>query len=169
MIGGNKVKDENYGVLLNDVVKKLNEQGKTIATAESCTGGMIGSILTEVSGVSDIYMGGAVTYSNQAKMDMIGVKKETLDKFGAVSKETALEMAGGIRKVLNTSFGVSSTGVAGPTGGTPEKPVGLVYIAICGENIQEYKELRLEGTRQDVRCATCIEVLKLIYKYVGGN
>jgi nicotinamide-nucleotide amidase len=159
---------DNYEVLLSNVVEKLTQEGKTIATAESCTGGMIGSILTEVSGVSDIYMGGAVTYSNQAKMDMIGVKKETLDKFGAVSKETAIEMAGGIRKVLNTSFGISSTGIAGPTGGTPEKPVGLVYIAICGENALEYKELRLSGSRQDVRRATCMEVLKLIYKYVGG-
>jgi len=119
------------GVELEDVVGKLlSSSGKTIATAESCTGGQIGDRLTNVSGSSNYYKGSIVAYSNAIKETAIGVKKETLESDGAVSEKTALEMARGVREKLNTDIGLSTTGIAGPGGGTEEKPVGLVYIGI---------------------------------------
>ena len=119
------------GVELEDVVGRLLiKNRKTIATAESCTGGLIGDRLTNISGSSLYYKGGIVAYSNSVKEKTIGVKKETLDSAGSVSEETALEMARGIRNKLNADIGLSTTGIAGPKGGTKEKPVGLVYVAI---------------------------------------
>ena len=119
------------GVELEEVVGRLLiENRKTIATAESCTGGLIGDRLTNVSGSSLYYKGGIVAYSNGVKEKAIGVKRETLDSVGSVSEATALEMAKGIRNKLNADIGLSTTGIAGPKGGTKEKPVGLVYVAI---------------------------------------
>ena len=130
------------GVELEDVVGKLLiKNRKTIATAESCTGGLIGDRLTNISGSSLYYNGGIVAYSNPVKEKTIGVKKETLDSAGSVSEETALEMARGIRNKLNADIGLSTTGIAGPKGGTKEKPVGLVYIAISydsGEKVYRF-------------------------------
>ena len=130
------------GVELEDVVGRLlTENRKTIATAESCTGGLIGDRLTNISGSSLYYKGGIVAYSNSVKEKTIGVKKETLDSAGSVSEETALEMARGIRNKLNADIGLSTTGIAGPKGGTKEKPVGLVYIAISydsGEKVYRF-------------------------------
>lgn len=138
----------------------------TISTAESCTGGMLGTIFTEISGASDAYMGGAITYSNNAKMKIIGVSKETLDSVGAVSKETAMEMASGIKNTLITDIGVSATGIAGPTGGTLQKPVGLVYIGLSAGSVCQYRELRLRGDRHEIREQTCIEIMKMITEYI---
>ena len=130
------------GVELEDVVGRLLiKNRKTIATAESCTGGLIGDRLTNISGSSLYYKGRIVAYSNSVKEKTIGVKKETLDSAGSVSEETALEMARGIRNKLNADIGLSTTGVAGPKGGTKEKPVGLVYIAISydrGEKVYRF-------------------------------
>ena len=130
------------GVELEDVVGRLLiKNRKTIATAESCTGGLIGDRLTNISGSSLYYKGGIVAYSNSVKEKSIGVKKETLDSAGSVSEETALEMARGIRNKLNADIGLSTTGIAGPKGGTKEKPVGLVYIAISydrGEKVYRF-------------------------------
>jgi nicotinamide-nucleotide amidase len=130
------------GVEIEDVVGKLLiKNRKTIATAESCTGGLIGDRLTNISGSSLYYKGGIVAYSNSVKEKTIGVKKETLDSAGSVSEETALEMARGIRNKLNADIGLSTTGIAGPKGGTKEKPVGLVYIAISydrGEKVYRF-------------------------------
>jgi len=130
------------GVELEDVVGRLLiKNRKTIATAESCTGGLIGDRLTNISGSSLYYNGGIVAYSNPVKEKTIGVKKETLDSAGSVSEETALEMARGIRNKLNADIGLSTTGIAGPKGGTKEKPVGLVYIAISydrGEKVYRF-------------------------------
>ena len=129
-------------VELEDVVGKLlTENKKTIATAESCTGGLIGDRLTNISGSSLYYKGGIVAYSNSVKVKAIGVKRETLDSAGSVSEETALEMARGIRNKLNADIGLSTTGIAGPKGGTKEKPVGLVYVAITydrGEKVYRF-------------------------------
>ena len=130
------------GVELEDVVGRLLIRNrKTIATAESCTGGLIGDRLTNISGSSLYYKGGIVAYSNSVKEKTIGVKKETLDSAGSVSEDTALEMARGIRNKLNADIGLSTTGIAGPKGGTKEKPVGLVYIAISydsGEKVYRF-------------------------------
>ncbi len=121
------------------VGNKLMSCNITIAAAESCTGGLFGASLTDVPGISSVFDRSLVTYSNQAKMDELGVKAETLEKYGAVSEQTAIEMAEGVRLRAGTDIGVSVTGIAGPDGGTDEKPVGLVYIglslseAVCGE------------------------------------
>ena len=144
------------------IISKLIERNITISTAESCTGGSLGKIITSVPGVSSIYGYGFITYANEAKEKILGVKHETLEKYGAVSPGTALEMAIGARKVSGSDIAVSVTGIAGPGGGTPEKPVGLVYIAIADKSGAEYRKLNLSGNRDEVRAKTCDEVFRLI-------
>ncbi len=112
----------------------LKAQNKKLAVAESCTGGFISHQITSVSGSSEYYQGSVTSYSNEAKQNLLGVKAETLIKFGAVSEEVAREMAEGVKKVLNADYAVATTGIAGPTGGTEEKPVGTVWIAVAGPN-----------------------------------
>jgi len=120
---------------LEEVVGKLLlEKGKTIAVAESCTGGLIGAKLTNISGSSEYFERGVVTYSNQAKTQLLGVPPEIIEKYGAVSEEVAILMAEGVRGLAKTDYGLSATGIAGPKGGTPEKPVGTVYIGFAHEN-----------------------------------
>ena len=148
--------------MIESTIKYLIENQITIATAESCTGGLIGKTITDFPGVSDIYGEGYITYSNEAKIKNLGVKPETLDSFGAVSEQTAGEMADGVRKKSGAAIGVSSTGIAGPGGGTPDKPVGLVYIACSSENGCTVKKLLLSGTRDEVRKKTVSEVFTLI-------
>ena len=144
------------------IISKLVELNITISTAESCTGGSLGKIITSVSGVSSIYGYGFITYANEAKEKILGVKHETLEKYGAVSSETALEMALGARKVSESDIAVSVTGIAGPGGGTKEKPVGLVYIAIADKDGAEYRKLNLSGDRDAVREKTCGCIFELI-------
>ena len=144
----------------------LLKNNLTLSTAESCTGGLVSQTLTNIPGISKIFMGGAVTYSNEAKEEYLGVKKETLLKYGAVSRETAFEMAEGIRRRLKTDLGVSITGIAGPDGGTPEKPVGLVYIGLSSEQCTITKELRLLGNRSKIRTITALNVFDMIRRYV---
>ena len=119
--------------LVQVVADLLIEQGLTISAAESCTGGMFGAAMTDVPGISAVFDRSLVTYSNEAKMQELGVSADTLEKFGAVSEETAREMAEGVRQVSGTDIGVSVTGIAGPDGGTEEKPVGTVYYALAME------------------------------------
>jgi nicotinamide-nucleotide amidase len=111
---------------------KLN--GKTLAVAESCTGGYISHLITAVAGSSAYYKGSVTAYSNEIKMKLLGVEKSSLEEFGAVSETVAKEMATGVRKALQADFAVATTGIAGPDGGPPEKPVGTVWIAVAGEN-----------------------------------
>lgn len=114
------------------VIAALKHRGATLGTAESCTGGNISRLLTTVPGCSEVFMGGGVTYSNASKAILLDVQQQTLDQFGAVSEQTVQEMAEGIKKVLNCDFAVAVSGVAGPGGGTPDKPVGHVWIAVAG-------------------------------------
>ena len=140
-----------YGVDTGSIeatlVAKLREKGLTLSCAESCTGGLVAKRIVDIAGCSDVFAGGAVTYANDAKVRLIGVKQETLDRFGAVSEQTAAEMAEGIRKALGTDLGISTTGIAGPGGGTAEKPVGTVFVAIAGENGVKVKRLSLSPMR----------------------
>ena len=129
-IVGNNIYSYDNEELVEVVSRKLMEQGLTISCAESCTGGLFAAGLTDIAGISEVFARGIVTYSNRAKVEELGVKQETLEAFGAVSEETAREMAMGIRRVSGTDIGISVTGIAGPGGGTDEKPVGLVYIAL---------------------------------------
>lgn len=114
------------------VFRLLKEKNATLATAESCTGGLIGKMLTDLPGSSAIYLGGAVSYANDAKMQLLSVREQTLQKVGAVSDETVKEMAAGIRARLNSTYAVSISGVSGPSGGTPDKPIGTTWVAISG-------------------------------------
>lgn len=134
----------------------------TIATAESCTGGLLAGTLINYPGISSAFLEGVVTYTNEAKMKRIGVKLETLEKFGAVSHETAEEMARGIALSSGVNIGISTTGIAGPGGGTEEKPVGLVYIGIYINGIVKSKKLQLSGSREAVRNKTVREALNLL-------
>lgn len=158
-----RLKDNIYGegetTLEETVGKILVDKKLTISTAESCTGGMVASTLINYPGISEVFLEGAVTYSNEAKIKRLGVKKETLDKFGAVSKECAKEMAEGISKSAGTRIGVSTTGIAGPLGGTSEKPVGLVYIGLCIDGITKVKEFNFKANRQKVRTRTMMNAL----------
>ena len=112
----------------------LRKSGETLAVAESCTGGTLGGMLTDISGSSDYFWGGVISYDNSVKVGMLGVKQEDLEKYGAVSAVVAEQMAVGVRKQLSTTWGLSITGIAGPSGGTETKPVGLVYVGLAGEN-----------------------------------
>ena len=151
------------------IITQLIKNNITISTAESCTGGSLGKIITSFSGVSAIYGYGFITYANEAKENLLGVSHETLETHGAVSPECAREMAIGARRVSKSDIAVSVTGIAGPTGGTPEKPVGLVYIALADEKGAEVRKLNLSGTRDEVRAATCKEVFKLISEHLWGT
>ena len=133
------------------VVKKLKDAGMTVTTVESCTGGLLSGTLVDVSGASDVFYQGVVTYANEAKVRLVGVKEATLQAHGAVSEETAREMAEGGAKAANADAALAVTGIAGPDGGTVEKPVGLVYIG-CHVNGNTVIERNVfSGTRREVR------------------
>ena len=133
------------------VAKMLVENNLKIAVAESCTGGMVSASLINYPGISSVFMEGCVTYSNEAKMKSLGVKKETLDVYGAVSDKCAKEMASGVAARYNTNIGIATTGIAGPDGGTDEKPVGLVYFGIYINGKVISKKYVFNGDRQGVR------------------
>ena len=127
------------------LVKKLNELGQKVATAESCTGGQIGHLITETSGSSGYFRGGVIAYDNDIKADVLGVNREVLEAKGAVSKEVVTAMAQGARRVLGTDVGIAVSGIAGPTGGTPDKPVGLVHFAVSHPNGIEHRQKTFRG------------------------
>ena len=143
-----------------ELVAALRAAGASVSTAESCTGGLVAARITSVSGASEAFKYGAVTYCNEAKNKILGVKKETLDSFGAVSAETAEEMAAGVRKIMNAEIGVSVTGLAGPNGGEG-KPVGLVYVAVNSDNYSEVTENHFSGDRISVRNQAADKALEL--------
>lgn len=148
---GEYIYGEDESTLEDVVAKLLIDKNLKIAVAESCTGGMVSSVLINYSGISSVFMEGCVTYSNEAKIKRLGVKKETLEKFGAVSEETAIEMAEGIAKGFNTNIGISTTGIAGPGGGTHEKPVGLIYMGIYINGNTIVKKYNFNGSRSRIR------------------
>jgi PncC family amidohydrolase len=145
--------------LSSSVGEALTRHGFTISTAESCTGGLLSHVITAVSGSSAYFVGGVVAYSNAIKAEVLGVRSSTLEAFGAVSEQTACEMAEGIRAKFGTDVGLSTTGIAGPTGGTPQKPVGLVWIAISTAGATRAFECHFSGERLEIMRQTVIEVL----------
>lgn len=167
---GNYIYGEDDTSLEEEVAKILVEKNLTISVAESCTGGLVSSSLINYPGISSAFMEGCVTYSNEAKMKRLGVKKETLDKYGAVSEQTAKEMAEGIARQFNTNIGLSTTGIAGPEGGSVEKPVGLVYIGIYINGKTFVKKFIFNGNRQMVRLRATKNILnELRIKLVDVN
>lgn len=152
----------DYSALVQEIFEKLENKGWMLATAESCTGGLIGAAITEVSGSSAYYDRGFITYSNEAKMEMLGVSRETLGEHGAVSPQIAKKMAIGALKNSNARISISVTGIAGPDGGSQEKPVGLVYIGIAMENGAIAFKNNFEGNRLNVRQQTVEKALNLL-------
>ena len=161
-----------YGVdaetLERAVVSSLREKGLTLAAAESCTGGLISKRITDVSGASEVFLGSCITYTNGAKVKLVGVSQDTLDEFDAVSSQTAAEMAKGARCVLGADIGVSVTGLAGPTGGTKEKPVGTVFVGISTKEGESVKKLSLSSmkSRSYIRNVSANHVFSLVLSYL---
>ncbi|MEL7564290.1 MAG: CinA family protein [Dehalobacterium sp.] len=147
------------------IIEGLKEKGLKIAVAESCTGGLLSGTLTSISGSSHCFELGVVTYSNQAKHDMLGVPWDILDEFGAVSYQTAYWMAKGVREVAKAHLGLSITGIAGPTGGSEIKPVGLVYIALAQEGFCISHKFLFKGNREEVRNLTVKKGMEIILQY----
>lgn len=150
--------------MINEVISYLIEQKITIATAESCTAGLISATIGNFSGVSDIFSEGYVTYSNSAKEKNLGVPHEILASHGAVSEEVARAMAEGVCRVSGARLGLSSTGIAGPTGGTPDKPVGLVYMGVCLDGKTTVVKRVFSGSRQEIRNQTVEAVFQEVKK-----
>lgn len=144
------------------VIKQLASKGLSLSCAESCTGGLIGDLLTAVPGSSNVFNGGIISYSNSAKMDLLGVPASTLKKYGAVSSETVKAMASGACKVFGSDLSVSVSGIAGPAGGTPEKPVGTVFIGLAIGNDIEVQQFNFSYDRNRVRRISAFTALNLI-------
>jgi PncC family amidohydrolase len=157
------------GGLEEKVGRLLAERDLTIAVAESCTGGLICHRITNVPGSSRYFIGGVVAYSNETKMKILGVGEDTIKEHGAVSREVALEMARGIRELLGADLGLSATGIAGPGGGTPEKPVGLVYISLVSDGEKRCERHIWHGSRLENKIQTSEAALEMLLGYLEAN
>lgn len=144
------------------VASLLSETGRTLAVAESCTGGLITHLLTEVPGISVSLLMGVVAYSNDAKISRLGVPAATIREHAAVSQEVALAMASGVRKAASSDIGIGVTGIAGPSGGSREKPVGLVYIAFSGPGVGYAREFHFDGDRSEIKEKAAAAALNMI-------
>jgi len=144
----------------------LSSRRLSLAVAESCTGGLISGAITDRPGSSEYFLGGVVAYSNKIKHSMLGVPEILLEKYGAVSRQVACAMAEGARSRFNADFAVSATGIAGPSGGTPEKPVGLVYIGIAVPGNIISREFLFKGERKEIRENACREAIRLLTEQI---
>jgi nicotinamide-nucleotide amidase len=142
----------------------LRKKGWTLSIAESCTGGLVCDRITNVSGSSDYFMGGMVAYSNESKAEHLGVPLSIIKRHGAVSRQVGRRMAQGVRKAFHTTFGLSTTGVAGPTGGTKRSPIGRVIIGICDGKRTWVKKLDLKGSRREIKKEATEEALQVFYE-----
>lgn len=155
--------------LEGEIGELLRQRGLRLATAESCTGGLVGHRVTNIPGSSDYYLGGITAYSNEAKQRLLGVQPGTLQAHGAVSRDTVLEMAQGARRVVGAEIGVSVSGVAGPGGGTPGKPVGLVWIGLSTPQGDWAIECLFHGSRVENKEASAQAALQLVVDYLRGE
>jgi PncC family amidohydrolase len=142
----------------------LRERGWTLSIAESCTGGLVCDRITDVPGSSDYFMGGMITYSNESKAKYLGIPLYDIKKYGAVSQQVAKKMAQGVRKAFGTNFGLSTTGVAGPTGGTKRSPIGRVFIGVAKGNRTWVKKLDLRGSRREIKRKATEKGLQFFYE-----
>ena len=149
------------------IVSLLTEKGLTFSCAESCTGGLLSSFITAIPGASEMFMGSAVTYTNEVKNRLLGVKKETLERFGAVSRECVEEMAEGCARLFDTDVAISISGIAGPTGGTPEKPVGTVFMGFYFRGKVTSEEFHISGDRRRVQHRSVYYAIHNIYKIIA--
>lgn len=153
-------------VILGEI---LSERGLWLAVAESSTGGTIGKLVTDVPGSSIYFRGGVIAYANEVKAQVLGVRSETLDTFGAVSEETVLEMANGVRVKLGADIGLSVSGIAGPGGGTDEKPIGTTWIGMSTPNTKNAYNFVFNGDRHSIREQTAQTALKIVVDYLSGK
>ena len=165
---GNKVFGRDEDTLTGVAGRALRQCGLTVATAESCTGGMLGSALTQLAGSSAFFLGGVMAYANEVKEKLLGVKTATLARVGAVSPEVACQMAEGVRTRTGADIALATTGIAGPEGGTPDKPVGLVYIGLAGDKGVEAQRFQFYGGRESVRQLTVNAALDWLRRYLAG-
>lgn len=160
-----------YGIddetLAEVVGRRLRARGETLATAESCTGGLVGDLLTDIAGSSEYYLGGVVSYANASKQRELGVRAETLGRHGAVSAACVREMAEGVRARFGATWGIGISGIAGPGGGTPEKPVGLVHFAVAGLDGVEARELRWTAERRQIKLLAAHAALNLLDRHLA--
>ncbi len=150
-----------------ELVRALARAGKTLATAESCTGGFLGKQITDVSGSSAVYPGGVISYCNRVKHEILGVSQADLDAYGAVSEPVARQMAEGVRRVIGADVGVGITGIAGPKSDDTNKPVGLVYIGVSDGCATRVERCRFDGDRDQVRRQSCQRAMELILELLG--
>lgn len=163
---GNKVFGRDQETMIGIVGQLLKNKQLTIATAESCTGGLLGAALTQDPGSSKFYLGGVISYSNALKHGLLGVSEENLLKYGAVSEEVAMEMATGIRSNVGSDLAISTTGIAGPDGGSAQKPVGLVYVGLASSEGVQVEKFQLYGERESVRQLTVQAALNKVRKHM---
>jgi nicotinamide-nucleotide amidase len=150
------------------VLEKCRASGFTLAVAESCTGGMLGERITSIPGSSDVFLGGVVAYHNDVKRNLLGVRSEDIERFGAVSEEVAQQMATGVRERLGANVGVSVTGIAGPGGGTPEKPVGLIWIAVHASEVKA-RRFHVGGDRTEIRQRAAQAALEMVRRALSND
>ncbi|MGZ3443069.1 MAG: competence/damage-inducible protein A [Polyangia bacterium] len=164
---GDHVYATGDATLAEVVGRRLLEGQATLAVAESCTGGLVGQMLTAIPGSSRYFLGGVIAYANELKRELLGVKQETLDAHGAVSEPTALEMADGVRARTGATWGIAVTGIAGPDGGSADKPVGTVFIAVTSASVKEVRRLFWPAERELVRQLSAHAALHLLFKTLG--
>ncbi len=164
-----------YGVdvdtIENALVARLHESGLTLSAAESCTGGLIAKRITDIPGCSDVFFGGCVTYTNEVKQSLLGVKADTLERYTAVSSQVAMEMARGVRERTGSDIGISATGIAGPGGGTEEVPVGTVYLGISTKDGEDFRKLSLSSnrSREFIRTVSATNAYDMVLKYIDSK
>ncbi len=152
-----------------EIGTRLRARGLKLATAESCTGGLIADRITNVPGSSDYFLGGFVAYAYEAKVASLQVSWETLRAYGAVSKETVLEMACGARKVLDADLAISVSGIAGPGGGLPNKPVGTTWLGLCAKDAERSKLEIFKGDRLEIKMQAADAALRMLMDYLEGH
>ena len=150
----------DFSEVLIELKNILDKKGFSVATAESCTGGFLGAVLTSIPGSSTYFQGSIVTYSNYQKINLLKVNEETLKNFGAVSEQCALEMANNLKKIMNTDISISITGIAGPDGGTPDKPVGTVFASIIINEKEKNYKFQFSGNRNLIRLMTVRTIIE---------
>jgi PncC family amidohydrolase len=155
--------------VLHDVHAQLIKRHQTVSVAESCTGGLLGAALTERPGSSAYFLGGIQAYANSVKEGLLGVSHESLLSFGAVSEEVASEMALGVRRLTGSDWALSTTGIAGPDGGSEEKPVGTVWVSVADSVGVYSQKLLLDGTRSNVRNRTVFEALSMLLERLSDD
>lgn len=153
-------------MLAEEVGRLLRSKGLTVSVAESCTGGRLGDMLTDVPGSSDYFLGGVISYSNDAKVSLLGVNSKTLKVKGAVSEEVAIQMAAGARTKLGADIGIGITGIAGPAGGTPTKPVGLVYVAVSSRGSSVCSRNVFRGSRSSIKDRSARKALEMLGEFL---